>query len=343
MTQPDKVAVLGAGSWGTALALQLARCGNDTWLWDHRPERAQRMQEVRQNERYLAGVTFPDTLTVSGDMAEVLRGAGVVVEVIPSQSVREVMGQAGALIEDGAIVCCASKGIEQDSLQTMEEVLREVLPERLREGVCFLAGPSFAKEVADNMPTAVVVASPHPEVAERVAAAFHGGPFRVYHTDDIVGAELGGALKNIIAIACGVADGLGLGLNARAALITRGLAEISRLAVHQGANPLTLMGLAGMGDLVLTCTGNLSRNRRVGLGLGQGKTLDQILEELGQVAEGVITTQSALQLSRKTGVEMPITEQIHALLYEDKPVKLAMRDLMGRERRAERDDLADQG
>lgn len=337
--EPTKVAVLGAGSWGTALALQLARCGNDTWLWDHRPERALEMQASRENARYLPGVRFPDTLTVSGDMAAVLAEAPLVVEVIPSQSVREVMGAAGPLVEDGAVVCCASKGIEQGTLMTMEEVLQEVLPERLRECVCFLAGPSFAKEVADNQPTAVVVASRDMGAAERVAQAFHGGPFRVYHTDDIVGAELGGALKNIIAIACGTADGLGLGLNARAALITRGLAEISRLAVAQGANPLTLMGLAGMGDLVLTCTGNLSRNRRVGLGLGKGQSLDEILEELGQVAEGVVTTSSALELSRKVGVEMPITEQIHALLYEDKPVKLAMRDLLGRERRAERDDL----
>ena len=334
-----KVSVIGAGSWGTALAMQLARAGNDTTLWDHRPERAAAMQAARQNARYLPDLPFPEGLTVSGDLPAALDGAELIVEVIPSQAVRTVIADAIPHLPPGATLCCASKGIEEGTLMTMEEVLRDVLPEAWHPRLCFLAGPSFAREVAVDLPTAVVVAGRGEAATQIVARAFHAGRFRVYHTDDIVGAELGGALKNIVAIACGAADGIGMGLNARAALMTRGLAEITRLAVARGANPLTLAGLAGMGDLVLTCTGNLSRNRRVGLGLGEGKTLPQILEELGQVAEGVITTRTAHELALQTGVEMPITEEIYRMLYEDKPARDAVRDLLGRQRKAERAGL----
>lgn len=332
-----RVGVLGAGSWGTALAMQLCRSGDDVWQWDHRPDRAAQTQQSRENSRYLPGVALPENLTVSADMARVLDGASLVVSALPSQATREVAAQAGPHIGRGAVVCCASKGIERGTLMTMDEVLRDVLPPHLHDHLCFLAGPSFAREVAEGKPTAVVVASASELAASAVADAFHGGPFRCYHTDDIAGAELGGALKNIVAIACGVADGVEAGLNARAALITRGLAEITRLAVARGGNPLTLAGLAGMGDLVLTATGNLSRNRRVGLGLGQGKTLDQILEELGQVAEGVVTTATARELAQREGVEMPITEVMYRVLYEDLPVAQATATLLGRERRAERD------
>lgn len=332
-----RIAVLGAGSWGTALAMQLCRSGDDVWQWDRRTDRAATHQEARQNLRYLPGIDFPENLTVSSSMEAVLADATFVVEAVPSQSVRSVMTTALPLMRSDAVVCCASKGIEQSTLLTMDEVLAEVLPAAMHQRSAFLAGPSFAREVAVGMPTAVVVASRDPLSARAVADAFHGGPFRVYHTDDIIGAELGGALKNIIAIATGVADGVGSGLNARAALITRGLAEITRLAVHRGGNPLTLAGLAGMGDLVLTATGDLSRNRRVGLGLGQGKTLDAVLEELGQVAEGVITTQSARELAAREGVEMPITEQVYQVLYEGKSAQDALRDLLARDRRAERE------
>lgn len=331
-----KVSVIGAGSWGTALAMQLARAGNDVRMRDRKPERAAQMQASRENSRYLPGVTFPPSMRVVSDLGEALEGAELVVAVVPSQTVREVMVEALPHLPQGATICCASKGIEEGSLMTMEEVLREVLPESWHSRLCFLAGPSFAREVAADQPTAVVVAGRGEAATQRVAAAFHAGNFRVYHNDDIIGAELGGALKNIIAIACGAADGLGMGLNARAALMTRGLAEITRLAVARGADPMTLAGLAGMGDLVLTCTGNLSRNRRVGLGLGQGKSLDEILEELGQVAEGVITTRSAYALGQREGVELPITRQIYEMLYEDKPVDEAVRTLLGRQRKAER-------
>lgn len=335
-----RVCVMGAGSWGTALAMQLARAENAVTLWDHRADRAAALQEARENAQYLPGLRFPEGLVVSGDLAASLSGAALVVVVVPSQAVRSAMVLAQPHLPPGVAICCASKGIEQDSLMTMEEVLRDVLSASRHPQLCFLAGPSFAREVAVDLPTAVVVAGRGEAATQVVAQAFHAGRFRVYHTDDIVGAELGGALKNIVAIACGAADGIGMGLNARAALMTRGLAEITRLAVARGANPLTLAGLAGMGDLVLTCTGNLSRNRRVGLGLGEGKTLPEILTELGQVAEGVITTRTARDLARQTGIEMPITEQIYQMLYEDKPAREAVRDLLGRERKAERAGLS---
>jgi glycerol-3-phosphate dehydrogenase (NAD(P)+) len=332
---PTEAAVIGAGSWGTALAIQLARNGHAVSLWDHDAERAARLQAERVNTRYLPGADFPANIRVSGDLAGVATGAPLVVAVVPSPAIRDVMGRAGPALARGAVVCCASKGIEVDTLLTMDEVLAQVLPSHCR--IAALGGPSFAKEVALGLPAAVVAASHDEAAAHLVAETFHGGFFRVYTSDDVPGVEIGAAAKNVLAIACGVSDGAGLGTNARAALITRGLAEITRLAVARGANPLTMMGLAGMGDLVLTCTGDLSRNRRVGLGLGQGKTLSTVLAELGQVAEGVVTARSAWALARKMGVDMPITEGVYQMLYEDKPVFDVLRDLAGRGRRPERD------
>ena len=330
-----KAAVIGGGSWGTALALQLARAGHTVQLWEHRPDRAAEMQERRENVVYLKGIPLHDAITVTSDADAALWQAELVTVVVPSQTVRSVMSRLGPSIKDHALVVCASKGIEIDSLQTMDQVLEEVLPERLHPHVYALSGPSFAREVAEGKPTAVVMAGRDDEAAARAAAAFHAGFFRVYHSNDVVGVEIGGAIKNVLAIACGACDGAGLGTNARAALITRGLNEISRMAIARGANPLTLMGLAGLGDLVLTCTGDLSRNRRVGLGLGQGRRLADILTELGQVAEGVVTARSTYQLSQKLGVQMPIAEQIYRVLYEDKPLQDGLRDLFGRERKAE--------
>jgi len=332
-----KVAVLGAGSWGTALALQLARLDAEVHLWDRDTKRAGQMESFRENRRYLPGCTFPDNITVTGSLETALSEATLVIVVVPSQSVREVMKVAQPHLSDSVVICCASKGIEANTLMTMAEVLEAVLPIEAHNRVCVLTGPSFAKEVAVDLPTAVLVAGKNERTNEIVIEALHGGNFRVYHTDDIIGAELGGALKNIVAIACGISDGIGLGLNARAALMTRGLAEIGRLAVARGANPLTMAGLAGMGDLVLTCTGNLSRNRRLGLGLGQGKSLQEVLSELGQVAEGVETARSAHHLARRTGVEMPITDQIFGILHENKSAVVALRDLLDRRRKAERD------
>lgn len=326
--------VLGGGSWGTALAVQLARQGHDTWIWDRNPDRCEVVNRTHRNPRYLKSVDLPPSLVAHADLAEASARAELLVPVVPSHALREVMDAALPHVPGSAEVCCATKGIEDGSLMTMHELLVEQLggPER----VSMLYGPSFALEVARGLPTAVVVAGPD-RTAHVAAEAFHGKQFRAYHTEDTVGVCVGGSLKNVMAIACGVSDGFGLGSNARAGIITRGLAEISRLAVAMGANPLTLAGLAGLGDLVLTCTGDLSRNRRVGLALGQGRTLDDILTELGEVAEGVITAKTARDLSRRVGVEMPITEQIHDLLYEGKPAAQALQELMGRERRAERD------
>lgn len=326
--------VLGAGSWGTALAIQLARQGHETVLWDRNPDRCDIINEEHRNPRYLKQVSLPASLCAESELTVSVESAELVVPAIPSHALRGVVRAAAPSISEDTVICCATKGIEDESLQTMHEVLVDVLdaPDR----TTLIYGPSFALELANSLPTAVVVAGP--DDASQVAAdAFHGGAMRCYHTEDVTGVCVGGSLKNVMAIACGVSDGVGLGSNARAALITRGLAEITRLAVAMGANPLTMMGLAGMGDLVLTCTGNLSRNRRVGLALGEGRTLDDILEELGEVAEGVVTASSAWKLSKELGVEMPITDQIHAMLYEDVPVQEALRQLMGRDRRAERD------
>jgi glycerol-3-phosphate dehydrogenase (NAD(P)+) len=330
-------AVIGAGSFGTCLAMQLGRLGHEVTLWDHRAQRAARTQASRHNEDYLPGLTLPEAVTVTSDLAQALRGKRLVVAVVPSQSMREVFEQAAELLDPSAIVCSAAKGVEMGTCCTMSEVLQQVLPRALHDRICALSGPSFATEVAQDLPTAVVVAG-HDEIAtHRVAAAFHGSNFRVYHSDDVVGVEVAAAIKNVMAIACGISDGMGLGLNARAAIITRGLAEITRLGVAKGADPLTFAGLAGMGDLVLTCTGDLSRNRRVGLALGQGRTLEEAVAELGQVAEGVKTTKSAYNLSSRMDIEMPITSEIYRILYEDKPARQAMTDLLARRRKAERE------
>ena len=326
--------VLGAGSWGTALAIQLARVGHETILWDRHPERCEVMNQQRRNPRYLKQVSLPDNLRAEPDLYRAVSGAELLVPVLPSHALRGVLSAARQGISADQLVCCATKGIEDDTLVTMFEVCGDVLGSPSR--ISMLYGPSFALEVARGLPTAVVVAGEQ-HAAELAARAFHGDLFRAYYTDDVVGVCVGGSIKNFMAIACGVSDGLGLGSNARAGIITRGLAEITRLAVAMGAEPLTMMGLAGIGDLVLTCTGDLSRNRRVGLALGQGRTLEDILEELGEVAEGVTTASSAHKLATRLGVEMPITEQVHALLYEGKPAQMALMALMGRERRAERD------
>jgi glycerol-3-phosphate dehydrogenase (NAD(P)+) len=329
--------VIGGGSWGTALGIQASRMGRETWIWDRDPERAARMEQARENVRYLPGAPFPEPLHVTNDVDRVLEGAHLVIVAVPSQHVRQVVGGLAARIEPGQVLCSASKGIEVETLLTMDQVIEEVLPASLHGRVTALGGPSFAREVAQGLPTAVVAAGRESGACHVVGEVLHGGFFRVYSSDDVTGVEIGAALKNVLAIACGVSDGAGLGTNARAALITRGLAEMTRLAVARGANPLTMMGLAGLGDLVLTCTGDLSRNRRVGLGLGQGKTLASILEELGQVAEGVITARSAWALAQKVSVDMPIVEQVYRMLYEGKPAWEALRDLSGRERRPERD------
>jgi glycerol-3-phosphate dehydrogenase (NAD(P)+) len=288
----------------------------------------------RENRRYLPGLRLPDSLLTSPDLSGALRAlppdeTSLVVSVVPSHTTRQVIAAVADAVPQGAIVVNASKGVENDSLFTMDEVLQKVLPGSA-ERLAVLSGPSFARETAEGQPTVVVVASRRRQVAEEVQRAFQSGTFRVYTSDDVIGVEIGGAVKNVIAIACGMGDGLGFGNNTRAALITRGLAEISRLGVKLGANPLTFAGLAGLGDLVLTCTGNQSRNRTVGLLLGQGRTLPEILAEMKQIAEGDKTTRSIHDLAARTGVEMPISQAIYRVLYENQSVQKVMSDLLGR-------------
>ncbi len=326
----DKVAVVGAGAWGTALADLLARSGLDVHLWAFEPDVAREITEHRENRSYLAGHRLADRVRASSDLDAVVDGAGVVVSVSPSQVVRAVLGRAAAAIAPDAVVVSASKGIENGTLKLMHEVVREVLPGPVGERAAFLSGPSFAAEVARGVPTAVSLASADPGVSDFLEELFSGPTFRVYTLDDVVGVELGGALKNVVALAAGISDGLGFGHNSRAALITRGLAEISRLGVALGARPITFLGLAGMGDLVLTCTGDLSRNRTVGMRLGRGEKLADILASMRAVAEGVKTTEAAVALADRVGVEMPIAREVWNVLHEEKDPARAVADLMGR-------------
>jgi len=332
-----RTTVLGAGSWGTALAKLLADQGHPTRLWARRKVMADAIQGQRENQAYLPGFPLPDMLETTSDLAFALEGSDLIVSVVPTHGLREVLQDAAPLFGTKAPIVSATKGIEIDSLMLVSEIFEDMLPESQHRQLAYLGGPSFAKEVAACLPTAVSVAGHDADVVAVAQEAFTTDRFRVYSTEDVVGVELGGALKNVVAIAAGIADGLGFGHNTRAGLITRGLAEISRLAISRGANPLTLAGLSGMGDLVLTCTGDLSRNRNVGLQIGQGKSLQEILGSMQMVAEGVRTTQSAKELSERDGVDMPITQEVYAMLYEDKPPLKAVVDLMARPLRAERE------
>jgi glycerol-3-phosphate dehydrogenase (NAD(P)+) len=327
----DSACVLGAGAWGTALAKVLAENGHRVTLWSRREDLARQIDAARENVRYLPGAKLPDTLSATHDLARAMDGAKMIVFVVPSHSTREVARAAAAHVAPGVPVVSATKGIENESLMFMDEVLAAELPEHARRSLAFLSGPSFAKELAARIPTAVVIAARDQAVCAEVMRRFHTPYLRLYASDDIPGVECGGALKNVIAIASGAVDGLGFGHNTRAMLITRGLAEVAKLAMARGGSALTVAGLAGMGDLVLTCTGELSRNRTVGFEMGKGKTLAQVLAGLGHVAEGVKTAESAHHLSLKLGVEMPITREVYAVLHEQKPLERAVSDLMSRE------------
>lgn len=324
------IAVLGAGAWGTALAKVLADKQNPTRIWAHHAELAARINEEHVNARYLPNAELPASLRATGDMEEALHEAQVVVVVVPSHALRGVVREAKRFIPSEALLCSATKGIENDSLMLMSEVLLDEIGKDAERRLTYLSGPSFAKEVAAGQPTAVVVAGASEPETHAVQRHFATDRLRVYSSDDVVGVEVGGALKNVIAIAAGAVDGLGFGHNSRAGLITRGLAEIGRLAARKGANLLTLAGLAGLGDLVLTCTGELSRNRTVGFEMGRGRTLDDVLSTLGHVAEGVKTTKSAYELGMKLGVDMPITSEVYRVLYEGKSPRQAVVDIMTR-------------
>ncbi len=339
-TRPVDTAVIGAGSWGTALAHLLSRNGHRVRLWSYEREVAIELREARENRSYLPGVRIPEAVEVSRELETVLPGAEFVVSVSPAQFVGEVMAEAARYLNPGALVVSASKGIETRSLRRMDEVLRAVLPAGASKRLAVLSGPSFAAEVAQGQPTAVVAASESHEARLQVQRVFGSPSFRVYTTPDVLGVELGGALKNVIALAAGVCAGLGFGHNTQAALITRGLAEITRLGVAMGAETSTFYGLAGIGDLVLTCTGDLSRNRTVGMRLGRGDSLESILGEMHAVAEGVATTPATYALSRRFAVEMPIVGQMHAILDGGKAPLTAVEELMLRDQRPEPEGTA---
>lgn len=327
------IAVLGAGGWGTALGVHLVRTGHDAWLWGRDASLVADLRARRANAVYLPDITFPPRLQVTADLAEALRDADVVVSAVPSHGMRDVLRCAAPFIGGGAIVVSAAKGLERDTLFRPSEIVQQELGPGARVGV--LSGPSFASEMARKLPTAVCIASTDSGVVETVQADFRAPYFRLYGTSDVVGVEIGGALKNVIAIAAGVAQGLGLGHNAQAGLITRGLAEIARLACAAGAQRETLAGLTGLGDLVLTCTGALSRNRHVGLELARGRTLPDVLASMKMVAEGVRTTEAALALGARYDVELPIAAQVAELLAGRKDAQTALYDLMIRPQKAE--------
>ncbi len=319
------IAVLGGGSWGTALAAHVVRAGHDTRLWLREADLAASINGRHENPRYLPGVALPQGLLASTDLAAALAAAQAVLVVVPSQFCREVYARLRGTIPAGALVVSATKGIELDTLKRMTQVAAEEIP---GHALAVLSGPSFALEVAQGQPTAVVLAASDLPVAETLQRALSTRAFRAYASVDVVGVELAGALKNVIAIAAGIVDGLGYGLNTVAALVTRGLAEMTRLAVAEGARADTLSGLAGLGDLILTSTGALSRNRRVGQALGRGKTLAEAMQETAMVAEGVRTTLAACALAERSGVDMPIATQMKAVLHEGKAPREAVDELM---------------
>jgi glycerol-3-phosphate dehydrogenase (NAD(P)+) len=317
------------------LANLLSQNFDQVSLWARHEVLVETLNTQHENPEYLAGIALSPKIHATTSLEECVRDAELVVSAIPSHATRDVMRRALPALPTQVPIVTVAKGIENDTLFTMTEVLQSCLPEGFHPYLAVLSGPSFARELAQRIPTAVTVAAASETVALRCQEAFQTDTFRAYTSTDLVGVQLGGALKNVIALAAGIVDGLALGDNVRAALITRGLAEIARMAVRRGANPLTLSGLSGLGDLVLTCTGALSRNRRVGIELGQGKTLEQIMAGMSQVAEGVRTAKSAQDLALKTGIEMPICQQVYRILYEGKSARGAVTELMTRQPKAE--------
>ncbi len=331
-----QIAVLGAGSWGTALALQLDRSGSHCMLWDRDTENLEKVRSTRFNERYLPGIDIPESIVIENDMLTAVKAADHVLVVTPSHAFASVMKTIREVLVPGQGVAWACKGFEPGSGRLLHQVAVELLPKNTP--LAIVTGPSFAKEVAMNLPTAVTVAGTDSEFTRIMAGALHGGRFRAYTSEDMVGAELGGAVKNVMAVATGICDGMALGDNARAALITRGLAEMMRLGAALNAKPETLMGLAGAGDLILTCTGDLSRNRQLGLKLGAGKTLEQALDEIGQVVEGVNSAAEVQRLAIQHDINMPITEQVNGIIHHGWDPAEGVASLMARQQKAEYGD-----
>ena len=330
-----KIGVIGAGSWGTTLSQMLAEKGLSVTLWVFEEDLFHALTKSRCNTMYLPGIVLHDAIAFTRSLAETVADKDIILWVSPSQVFRKLLTEALPFTRKEALHVCASKGIENGSLKRLSEIAEERDPAFKNQRFVVLSGPSFAREVGKKLPTAVVVASRDAHSAARMQKVMATPWFRTYTSQDVVGVELGGAIKNVIALAAGVADGLGYGYNTRAALITRGLAEMIRLGIAQGADSLTFSGLSGLGDLVLTCTSTVSRNYGIGLQLGQGKALEDILSGMNAVAEGILTTRSAFFLARKHQIEMPITSEVYRLLYEQKPAAAAVKDLMGRELKRE--------
>lgn len=330
---PCTIGVIGAGSWGTALAMQLARNGHTTLLWGRNAEQMAQMRDQRCNPRYLPDLAFPPALQVEADLKVLLQRCERLLVVVPSHVFRQSLEAIHTYWNPTLPVAWATKGLEQDSHKLLHQVAQETLG--TDRALAVVSGPTFAREIAMGLPAAITVASNQPETAEDYAALLHGANLRVYTSDDIIGVELGGAAKNVLAIAAGIADGLGFGANTRAALITRGLHELMQLGVKLGGKPATFMGLAGMGDLVLTCTDDQSRNRRLGLALGRGGSQEKAMEDIGQVVEGVGTARILVELARSLDIELPICEQVYAVLYEGKSPRDAVQSLLTREQKAE--------
>lgn len=333
----SKVTVFGAGSWGTALATVLAENGHDTLLWSHRENQAEEIQVKHTNEKYLPNISLPQNLRATSNMADAVEHGEIMVMAVPTKGIRETCQKIMETLNRKLIFVHVSKGIEPDSLIRISDLMKEELSESVVEDIVVLSGPSHAEEVVKHHPTTVAASCVNNDSAVIVQDLFMNQYFRVYTNADVIGVELGGALKNVIALGAGVSDGIGFGDNAKAALITRGLAEISRLGVKMGANPLTFMGLTGMGDLIVTCTSVHSRNWRAGNLLGKGLSLDEVLEQMGMVVEGVRTTKAAHQLADKYEVSMPITQALYRVLFEDESPKDAVENLMLRLKKSETD------
>src|SRR5262245_27413844 len=331
----NEIGVVGAGGWGTALAKLLADKGERVTLWCHSFDSFRELRDDRENRSYLPGIALPAHIEMTQSLDETIHAKFLVVCAVPSHAVRGVFSPVAGKIPPRAVLLCGTKGLEEGSLKTMGELLLDILGHERKKDLAFLSGPTFASEVARQLPAAVTIAAYDEKAAKSMQEIFSTPNFRVYTSQDVIGVQMGGVIKNVIAIAAGISDGLQLGHNARAALMTRGLAEMTRLAVRMGADPMTLAGLPGLGDLILTCAGDLSRNRKVGIQIAQGKSLAEISQETRMVAEGIRNTRSVYLLSRRLETEMPIVEQMHKVLYEGKQPAEAVRDLMQRSLKAE--------
>ncbi|MFM8342224.1 MAG: NAD(P)H-dependent glycerol-3-phosphate dehydrogenase [Methylomonas sp.] len=330
---PQSISILGAGSWGTALALQAARNGCDTMLWGHNPQHISQMQQARENQRYLPGFQFPTNLHITDNLQQAVDFSQLILLVVPSHAFKTTLTTIQPFLSPLSQIAWASKGFDSETGALMSQVSLSILGSNINTAV--ISGPTFAKEVAAGLPTALTIASNSEQFANDLTSRFHNQYFRTYTSQDMIGVQVGGACKNVLAIAAGIADGLGLGANTRAALITRGLNEIMRLGIKLGGQADTFMGLTGLGDLILTCTDNQSRNRRFGLALGQGQSREQALTEIAQEVEGIGAAREAYQLSKHHQVEMPITEQVYKVLFENLDPKLAVQNLLARDQKPE--------